>query len=99
MSAPDSISRTFRLRLVDARDDALRALREFQEADQPSDRVRNELAVATHIFELELDLHAEQKLLEHPAVVLHRDWSVEQCAERAEELLELFDELGYGRLI
>lgn len=100
MSVSESMGRTLRLHLVDARDDAIRALREFQQADQPSDRVRNELAAATHIFELELDYHAERKVLEEPAVILNRDqWSAEQYAGRVEELLALFDDLGFERLV
>ena len=39
MSASESLSRTLRLQLVDARDKAQRALEKYEEADEPSDRV------------------------------------------------------------
>ena len=100
MSASESLSRTLRLQLVDARDKAQRALQEYEEADEPTDRVRSQLAAATRVFELELDSHTERRILDTPADILNRDgWSVERYAERVEELLGLFDDLGFGRLV
>ena len=100
MSASESMCRTLRLQLVDSRDEALRALENYEEADEATDRVWTELAAATHIFELELDYHAEQKVLQDPAVILNRDeWSAEQYAARVEDLLALFDDLGFDRLV
>jgi len=100
MTASEALSRTLRLQLVDTRDEALRALQEYEEADETTGRVRNELAAATNIFELELDSHTEEKVLEEVAVILNRDeWSAERYADRLEELLGLFDDLGFGRLV
>ena len=100
MTASEALSRTLRLQLVDTRDEALRALQEYRAADGDSERLRTQLAATTHIFELELDENAEQKVLEEPTVILNRDtWSAEQYAARVEELLRLFDDLGFGSLI
>ena len=100
MSASESLSRTLRLQLVDARDKAQRALEKYEEADEPTDSVRSQLAAATRVFELELDSHTEHQILDSPGDILNRDgWSTARYAERVEELLRLFDDLGFGRLV
>jgi len=100
MSASESLSRTLRLELVDARDKAQRALQEYEEADDPSDRVQNELVAATNVLELDLGSHADvEYIYDDPSQILNREWSTERYAERIEELLRLFDDLGFGSLI
>ena len=95
-----ALRRTSRLHLVDARDDAKHWLGEYRAADDAGERLRNELAAATTILELELDVHAGEKVNPDPEVILNRDaWSAEQYAERIEELLRLFDDLGFDRLV
>ena len=95
-----ALRRTSRLHLVDARDDAKHCLEEYRTAEQPSERLRNELAAATTILELELDVHAGEKVNPEPEVILNRDeWSAGQYAGRIEELLRLFDGLGFDRLL
>ena len=100
MSASESLSRTLRLQLVDARDKAQRALREYEEADDPTERVQNELVAATKVLELELSSHVDvEYIYDDPSQILNREWSSERYAERVEELLRLFDDLGFGRLV
>jgi len=100
MSASESLSRTLRLQLVDARDKAQRALEKYKEADDPSDRVQNELVAATNVLELELTSHVDvEYIYDDPTQILNREWSTERYAERIGELLGLFDDLGFDRLV
>ena len=100
MSASQSLSRTLRLQLVDARDKAQRALEKYEEADEPSERVQNELVAATNVLELELTSHvAVEYIYDDPSQILNREWSAGQYAERIRELLGLFDDLGFDRLV
>ena len=100
MSASESLGRTLRLQLVDARDKAQRALEKYEEADEPSDRVENELVAATNVLELELTSHVDvEYIYDDPSQILNREWSSERYAERVEELLQMFDDLGFGRLV
>ena len=96
---PKDVHRYHRVMFVDTRDEAMLALRKYEEADQVDQRLEDELASAVGFFELELGEYVDGILPPVEEVIERSDWTPEQHAQRIRELEEMFQDLGFGELV
>ena len=100
MNKIGEMSRSDRLELVDARDNAKNALEEYRGVDEPNERLADDLYHWMSKLEMELSAHSDQQIIDDVTAIFDReDRPPRQHAARIQELLQMFDDLGFGRLV